>query len=305
YVLGALRVEPRKQPLAIRGRGLLSGERFDWHAQQGGEDIHMIHMRNTGGQGHLLEGITIVNSPYYSVSSRAVPLDLRNIKLLGNWRFNNDGINAMENSVVEDCFFQADDDTIKLYASNPTIRRCVIWQLHNGAVFQFGWFNKTISGGRISQIDVIHMESTWAGNDNLGLINFRPRGDKRDGVIRDFRFEDIVMEGPVLRAFSLRPPSRQVIRDITVRNVSIDRWRFTPPPDGYPINYLDGDGLIENIRIVNLRVGGQPVDACRAMSDDWFRIGPNAKNVLFENEVAPAPFETIVKHMRGRKKRNR
>jgi len=291
YVLGALGVRPRQDPLAITGRGVLSGERFPWHAQDDGEDIHMIQMRNCGGRGHLLEGITIVNSPYYSVSNWRVPLDIRHVKLLGNWRFNNDGVDAMENSTIEDCFFQADDDTIKLYASDATVRRCVIWQLHNGAVFQFGWFNKTASGGRISQIDVIHMESTWAGNDNLGLINFRPRGNKRDGVIRDFLFEDIVMEGPVLRALALRPPSRQAIRDITIRDLWIDRWRFTPPPDGQPINYLQGQGPIENIRIVNLRVGGQLVDACRATSEDWFRIGPNAKGIHFEADARPAPAD--------------
>ena len=59
----------------------------------------------------------------------------RNLKMI-SWWFSTDGVSLGEHGLVEDCFFKVNDDALKLYHGDTTVRRCVIWQMENGAPFQ-------------------------------------------------------------------------------------------------------------------------------------------------------------------------
>ena len=85
-----------------------------------------------------MEGITIANSAYHSVSlSSSYQADspddiIRWVKIF-TWRGNGDGVGSSGNQVVEDCFVRTQDDGS--YAAGRAMRRVVFWQDSNGASF--------------------------------------------------------------------------------------------------------------------------------------------------------------------------
>ena len=85
-----------------------------------------------------MEGITIANSAYHSVSlSSSYQADspddiIRWVKIF-TWRGNGDGVGSSGNQVVEDCFVRTQDDGS--YAAGRGMKRVVFWQDSNGASF--------------------------------------------------------------------------------------------------------------------------------------------------------------------------
>ena len=85
-----------------------------------------------------VEGITIANSAYHSVSLSSgykedSPDDLIRWVKIFTWRGNGDGVGSSGNQVVEDCFVRTQDDSS--YAAGRGMKRVVFWQDSNGASF--------------------------------------------------------------------------------------------------------------------------------------------------------------------------
>ncbi|WP_168566444.1 glycosyl hydrolase family 28 protein [Crateriforma spongiae] len=228
YVMGA--IDARSvDGLMMTGSGILSGEDFPWRSQHGSDEPVMHDPWKTSiklvdvGPDFKIQGVTLANAPHFVCNTFDHGGTIRNVKILGSWRWNNDGFDVPRNGIVEDCFVSAFDDAFKLYHDHAVVRNCVVWQMNNGAVFQLGWFGKNVSDVRVSHIDVIHTEYTGT-NENWGLVSMA-RHDGA-GVIEDFVFEDIVMEGPVARLIGLHlhESPKQKIRDMRFRDISVDRW---------------------------------------------------------------------------------
>ncbi len=275
YVLGAINAR-RTKGCSITGRGIISGENFIWRAskrdpaEQAREPCwrNAVKLLETGKEYHI-EGITLVNPPHYvcNTSSRG---RVENIKVLGSWRWNNDGVDVTENSVVENCFVSAFDDAFKLYYSGGKVRDCVVWQMNNGAVFQLGWWGKSPRDVVVENIDVIHTEFTGT-NENWGLIAFA-RHDGR-GVIRNYTFKNIFIEGPVARIIGLHlhESPGQKIENMQITNLSVGSIL---DPSAYPFVAETGsvrsravrDGLvnivggaIEGLLFTNFTIGGMRI----------------------------------------------
>ena len=78
-----------------------------------------------GAKGTRIEGITIANSAYHSLSAidgykPEEPILIRWVKIF-TWRPNGDGIANLGNEIIEDCFIRTQDDS--LYVASPAIRR--------------------------------------------------------------------------------------------------------------------------------------------------------------------------------------
>ena len=147
------------QNISIRGRGILSGiDLTESAAEQTQWGNHAVDFSyGTKGSNLLIEGITITD-PLRSCIESYNPIQIRDVKLL-SWNHRNDGITAGKNSLIEDSFIKVEDDNIKLYYSNQTVRRNVVWQQTSGAVFKLAWkLSGVAQGSRISDIDVIHSD---------------------------------------------------------------------------------------------------------------------------------------------------
>lgn len=299
YVYGAIAFGTR-DGTSITGRGVLSGEKFPWRAQKSNLQHHtgecwtscILMLEYGGGRGHRIEGVTIANTPYYTMDPHGAQISIRDVKILGNWLWNTDGIDVTSNGPVEDCFIQANDDMLKIYRSDATVRNCVCWHMHNGPVVQMGWTVRNTRNIKVSGLDVIHSEWIWSANGNNGAINFHydPKTIRASGTgtVEDAVFENITMEGRVLRAVGLLAPGGQTIRNMVVRNLSVDSLGGDSSGAGIsnPIRGIDG-GSVRDITFDGMRIGGILITEANAVSVGRFAIDPGStRNIRFTNTTA-------------------
>ncbi|XP_050391738.1 dextranase [Patella vulgata] len=225
FVEGGLRTMSLK-PIKISGRGILSGANYPH--KDPGFLWSIINVDN--GMNHTVEGITMVDPPQFFFRGLGDNNVVRNVKTVGPWTHNTDGVGIGSGGLIEDSFFQTNDDTFKVYNDGLVARRCVVWQGQNGAVFQFGWWvDRLLNNVSIDTIDVIHTD--WctfkgevchsSGNDavmdlagkttllntsNINITNVRLEGDcprifnfvmdtKATGIVKDVYLNNWVLDG--------------------------------------------------------------------------------------------------------------
>ena len=139
--------------ISILGRGILDNSReketilFEINAENNDADVgnasrtHTVELRYCDRV--KIEGITIRDSLCYNIKpSGCRDMEISHVKLIGNWRFNSDGIDMhnCERVYIHDCFLRTFDDSICIkgfdffYAADPEqATRDAIY--HNGQVF--------------------------------------------------------------------------------------------------------------------------------------------------------------------------
>ncbi len=148
--------EPLRETFKISGSGVLSGSKLPWHLKKDftyhQHDHYWAHIKllQLPVRKISLSDVTLCDAPYWTLTFMN-DADTRttgtfdNFKIVGSWTYNNDGLLLPRNGVIRNAFIHADDDAFKISHSNAQIENCVVWQNSNGAVFQFGWFPKTLS----------------------------------------------------------------------------------------------------------------------------------------------------------------
>jgi hypothetical protein len=234
--------------VTIRGRGVLSGGKWRKYNEPGNpdsgklHDFKMIHARRV--KDCIYEGVTIVDFPSFAViGGRGATI--RNLKAIG-WYYNCDGLDVSENCLIEDCFLKVNDDALKLYWSNATVRDVTIWQYKNGAPFQWNWHGMSPQNVRVSDCDVIHVEYDYDAN-NRAVFN---AAQKTGGHHRGFVFENVTIEEPnVFRLFKFDMTGDAKVTDTTFRNLKLA---------GPPRHENQMSGQIE-FRFEGAAVAGNPV----------------------------------------------
>ena len=251
----------------ILGRGVLSGEKLPHVAADGKQPEHFV-MLGGGSDDVLVDGPTLVDSPHYNLTIAGQHAVVRNVKMI-SWWFSTDGVGVDTHGLVEDCFFKVNDDALKLYHNDTTVRRCVIWQMENGAPFQLSWnMPGHNSGFHVSDCDVIRVEHAWR-NDNEAVFCAIHGGS---GTMSDYLFEDIRIENARWRLFSLvikpnefaqgvREPG--CISNVVFRHITAD-GPFTLPNR---LRGFNANSRVDNIRFEQVVVGGQPLTDARSGFD--------------------------------------
>ncbi|ESO90632.1 hypothetical protein LOTGIDRAFT_163832 [Lottia gigantea] len=223
FVNGGFRTTSR-HPVTISGRGILSGAKYRFHDPRFLWGLINVDI----GVNQTVEGITMVDSPqffYRGLSSYNV---VRNIKTVAPWTYNSDGIGIGAYGLVEDSFFQTNDDTFKVYNDGLTVRRCVVWQAQNGAVFQFGWWKQRKAKNIfIGEIDVIHTDwctfkkqpCSLSQNDAVLDLGGRTTAFNTTNVT----ISDIRVEGqcPRIFYFVMDPMAKGTVTNFYLNNWSI------------------------------------------------------------------------------------
>ncbi|MCV9389307.1 hypothetical protein [Reichenbachiella ulvae] len=254
YVKGQIYAEDVEN-VKISGRGIISGEDYMPRTHE-----HMIRMRNANQL--KVEGITMIHSPRYMIAINGDDHYFNNIKMMG-WWFSTDGISAGTNTLIENCFFKVNDDAIKLYKSNTTVRKCVIWQMENGAPFMISWNGRSDFGDcHVYDIDVIRVEHHW-DNENLAVF-CAVHGGQAD--ISNFLIEDIRIYNSKWRMFHLvtRPnrwgkwnPDKGSLSDFHFKNITYFGSQQIPSL----IMGHDEYHPIHDIQFENIMIDGQVVQS--------------------------------------------
>lgn len=240
----------------ILGRGILSGDLLSPTDPAGKKGEHFVVLRASDDV--LVDGPTLADSPHFNLTIAGKRAVVRNVKMI-SWWFGTDGVGIQSHGLVEDCFFKVNDDAVKLYHDDTTVRRCVIWQMENGAPFQISWnMPGSNSCFRVSDCDIIRVEHSWK-NDNEAVFCAIHGGS---GHMSDYVFEDIRIESARWRLVSLITQTNEFARgvtepgtisDVTFRNITADG------PFALP-SRLRGFGprsRIDGIVFDHVRVGGR------------------------------------------------
>lgn len=203
-----------------------------------------------------------------------------------SWWFSTDGVGTHSHGLVEDCFFKVNDDAVKLYHDDTTVRRCVFWQMENGAPFQISWnMPGRNTGFRTSDCDILRVEHSWK-NDNEAIFCAIHGGS---GHMSDYLFENIRIENASWRLVSLVNKPNEFakgvkepgsIANVTFRNITADGpFKLPNRLRGFSAN-----SRIENITFENVRVGGRVLSSL----NDGFEIDPaTVRNVTFSKTARP------------------
>jgi hypothetical protein len=217
--------------IRILGRGILSGERIRWASNPDRQKLHLCIFERPSHD-LVVDGPTFINSPAYNLSIKGLRARVSNVKMIG-WWFNTDGVQAWGDSVVEDCFLMCNDDSLKLYMSGMSVKRCTIWQLENGAPFQISWnMPNDNSGFTISDCDVIRTEHRWK-NQNTAVFCAIHGGN---GKMSNYVFDDIRIENVPFRVWNVTIQTNEFakgqipgnISGLTFRNIKIGQATQMP-----------------------------------------------------------------------------
>jgi hypothetical protein len=268
------------EDIRVYGRGILDASkigRFD--ARQ---------MVSTRGCEHVVvEGIIFRDPHVWTVvPAKCKNVRISNIKLIGLWRYNADGIDLVNSQdvLIEDCFIRAFDDNIVLKGmrwkddytrgenlKNIEVRNCVLWN-DWGRALEIGaeTVADTISDVVFENCDIIHFVHIAMDVQN---------GDR--AVVRDIVFKDIRVEDPIkdrariaerpypperlgfLIDLNIRanPYSKDTIRGkiehITYQNIDY-RGKLFPPSTMH--GYSD-EHDIDNILLENVVINGHTVQS--------------------------------------------
>ncbi len=274
--------------VAVRGRGVLDGSGFKEDAEAGGApsaaparseakgwsskeraDAYGMGRRNMvylqGTDGATLEGITIFNSPGWTVcvrDTRGTRIDA--IRILNpSVNYGDDGIDIVSSTDmrVEDSFVRTNDDCIAVKNLDDvethgiSVRRCVLWNMPTGGnALEIGFEtgHTRISRIKFEDIDIIHVQRGSAISIHNG-----DAATVEDVAYRNIRVEDVrrklVDFGIVYAQYGFdRPPTEEErVRRMDAGGVWDGEERTTPAEAAA---LARNRGHIRNVTITDLAV---------------------------------------------------
>jgi hypothetical protein len=147
----------------------------------------------------LIEGITIIESPFYMVRTHGAGTVFRYLKLMGDL-YNNNGIVAGPGHRVLDCFFKVEDDVFCWMAPVSETRNCVIWKQDNSAMVQLGYGYGYASRGHVFADNWVIMDCATVQVMARGLFGLAA---STGTMFTDCRIEDLKVWGDVLNFLAI------------------------------------------------------------------------------------------------------
>jgi hypothetical protein len=199
-VYGVINSEDSRN-IKITGRGILDASRI-----ARGEAPRMITLRRIVNAN--ISGIILRDPHMYAVGpTNCDSITIDNIKLIGLWRYNTDGIHPTnsKNVTIRNCFVRAFDDAIVMSGSrrafnepynimeNIIVDNCVIWNDWGRALeIGAGTVADTIKNILFSNCYIPHFTSVAMDIQNCDRA-----------YITDIRYENISIEEPILDSITL------------------------------------------------------------------------------------------------------
>lgn len=265
-----------KSGIRICGHGIFDGSFYD---REAGESVPSIVLERCCGV--LVEDITMIRpQSWMLVLAACQSATVRNLKEIGEV-MNSDGIDVLgsRDVLVEDCFLHNNDDCVVVKAfelgaknvaathvdgrenvENVLVQRCTLANWHAGNAMEIGHelCVDHVRGITFRDIDVLHTHGTGA----VFSIHNNDRARVSDVVFENIRIEhcyDKLIDFRISRSRYSSDNERGHIRGVTLRDID---WRRTPFNPGYTISLIggwDADHAIEDVKIENFRINGEPV----------------------------------------------
>lgn len=273
---------------------------------------HTIHFINSSDI--VIEGITIRDSLVYNVACFGCSnVSVKNIKIIGCWRYNSDGIDFhnCRNAHVSGCFVRTYDDSLCAKGHDEyrydtcediLFENCVVWN-DWGKALEIGAETRAEHLRRITfrNCDVIHLTGPAIDIMNVDY------GDVHEVLFEDIRIEyDAVIQRPRIQkndeehfvsdpdstympnaiSFSVEKHAeysgglerRGRIHDITLRNIQIHASRMPSSSfRGYDEEHAVSDVIIDGLFLNNKQITSP--DAAQ------FHFGEHTSDIRFEKST--------------------
>ena len=233
----------------IMGRGILDGSSF----RRGVDSIALMQFEHCNNV--LIDGVILRNPHIFTVfPHESNKIVINNIKIIGNWRYNTDGIDIVnsKNVLVKNSFIRSFDDGICIKGrvnspwaehdpawdsvsqsniKNVRVENCVVWSdWGRGLEIGAETVTDSISNITFKNCDIIHFVHIALDIQN---------GNR--AAISDVTFEDIRIEDPILENVYLDDLDNPV-KDVTlIKNSPGKTYKFTENEIGrlFEINIKD------------------------------------------------------------------
>lgn len=274
----------------IVGRGILDSSRLErsemgqWAGCIRLRDCHQVE----------IEGVILRDPPAWCLSTFGCSdLAITNVKLIGLWRYNADGIDLCDShtAAVRNCFVRSFDDSLVIKGLNQTdttpihdilFEGCVVWN-DWGRALEFGAETSSPEMRNIVfrdcdvirtvhvALDVQHSDRaaiTEAVFENIRVeiddVNWKPQfqTSREDKYVErtDFCPRLLVLE--IVKSNNSRDAERGTIDGVLVRNCTVTSKQRPPSL----MRGFDEKHRVENVRIDNLRINGQAVKSVSEMN---------------------------------------
>ena len=185
-------------------------------------NLVMNHCKNC-----LVEGIVLRDAPMWSTIIRndCENITIDNIKIIGQWRYNSDGINicTSKNVTVKNCFVRSFDDCIITRGAylegedgnveNATVENCVLW-------CDWGKSIETWCGHKPTEIKNIVFKNNYLIHLNAVALNITVWYGSDHSVVKNVRYEDIFIDVDKDYCFNKY--------DTTGNDLFSEKWGFEP-----------------------------------------------------------------------------
>lgn len=292
--------------IRIFGRGILDGSRIERNDRPGVGGFGCLYFRKC--RGITVEGILLRDPNFWGATFReSSEVKVSNLKMVGFWRYNADGVNVWDSSdvVVENCFVRSFDDSLVVRGGvsdmkNIRFRNCVLW-CDWGVAMQFWTRNNrpespaTIDDVSFENIDVLRASVEVIGmshiDEKISNVTYdkvnvdiedrpmRPQFQRRTG--ENYRDDPHDSYCPRLIGIEIvqRPPQEARFSTITgllFRDISV----FGKAMPESRIKVRDEHkGAVSNVTIKNLRHNGELIENLQQAN---FSIDPQVSGVVFE-----------------------
>jgi hypothetical protein len=283
-VYGAILAE-KATDITIRGRGILDGSKFSR-----GDGYTLFSLQSC--QRVTIEGL-ILRDPcgWTLVPVACQQVQIRNIKLIGHWRYNADGIDFVnsQHCLLEDSFIRTFDDCVvfkgcdywpelacrQLPVQNIQVRRCVLW-CDWGRALEIGaeTVAPEITALTFEDCDIIHvldvaMEIQNGDRAHCHNIRFRDirvelDDDQTHPMYQTEPGQTYVATGRHIAQLLVLVTSNNAWSRDTIRG-RVDDIRFediTVTAGTTPELFfagLDAEHMVQDVHIINLCINGQRI----------------------------------------------
>ncbi len=287
-IVGSFAIE-NAENVSIKGPGVILGSAFPHQ-----ENFQVI--RGWNAHQVTLEGITICDAPGWIISfwGDSQDLTVRNVKTVGSFRYNTDGVQTGTVGLhVENCFLQCNDDNFSLngLCQNVEINNNVLWNLYNGGVFMLGW--ATGEKFDLQNLDIHDNVILRAGGccdyDMKGPFSMKLFGSHR--VAKNIHFKNIIIEDLAAYGrwldFQAGKANQTHVSDITFENIQINKaWAIAAELHG-----CNAEFPMQEIRFQNINILGQAAKTPAELGLNLI----NTKNVTinetaFEDSLVESPL---------------
>ncbi len=146
-----------------------------------------------------IEGITIIESPFYMVRTDGCGAVFSNLKLLGDL-YNNNAISAGPNHRILDSFFKVGDDVFCWMSPNSETRNCVIWKQTNACMVQLGYGYAYATAHHVFYDNTVIADQTNLQFMALGLFGL---ASSIGTQFTDCRIENLKVHGDTLNFLAI------------------------------------------------------------------------------------------------------